>query len=308
MKSTIVYIRATLAAALFALLLSSAPRGAAQAGGGDRGATVGHALIKPQLPEAESAALSRLEEIKKIPADLFEAHEFRASNQVTLKYRLLRPKNYRPGVKYPLVVVFHGSGAIGDDNVQQLGVAAKGWAQDEYREKFPCFVLAPQFPSRSVLYVREPGLAVNVSVPLPPLHAAIELTEKLIAKLDVERSRVYVMGFSMGASATWSALALSPRMFAAAVAVAGMPDPRTAARIAGIPVWMIHGNRDDENPFAGDELMYRALVRRGARRVRFWELDGVGHEVPARIFASESLPRWLFSQRGRGRSYPEGNL
>ena len=294
MKSRNVYIRARLAAVIFALLLSSSPRGAAVTGGD---ATVGRALIKPQSPEAESAALSRLEEIKKIPADLFEAHEFRAGNQVTLKYRLLRPKNYRLGVKYPLVVVFHGSGAIGDDNVQQLGVAAKGWAQDEYREKFPCFVLVPQFPSRSVHYVPERRLALNVSVPLPPLHAAMELTEKLIAELDVERSRVYVMGFSMGASATWSALAMHPRMFAAAVAIAGMPDPRTAARIADIPIWMIHGNKDDENPFVGDRLMYRALVKRGARRVRFWELDGVGHEVPARVFASESLPRWLFSQR-----------
>ena len=302
MKSGTVYVRAALAAALAALLLSSAPRGAAG------GATVGRALIKPQPPEAESAALDRLEEIKKIPADLFEAHEFRASNQVTLKYRLLKPKNYMPGVKYPLVVVFHGSGAIGDDNVQQLGVAAKGWAQDGHREKFPCFVLAPQFPSRSVLYAREPRLAVNVSVPLPPLYAAIELTEKLIAGLDVDRGRVYVMGFSMGASATWSALALRPRLFAAAVAVAGMPDPRTAARIARIPVWMIHGNRDDENPFAGDDLMYRALLRARARRIRFWELDGVGHEAPARVFASELLPRWLFSQRGRGRGRPEGDL
>jgi predicted peptidase len=291
-----VYIRAALAAALGALLLAPAPRGAAVAAGS------GRALIKPQPPEAESAALNRLDEIKKIPADLFEAHQFRAANQVRLKYRLLRPKNYRPGVKYPLVVVFHGSGAIGDDNVRQLGAAAKGWAQDGRREQFPCFVLAPQFPSRSVLYVRGRGLGVNVSVPLPPLHAAIELTEKLIAELDVERSRVYVTGFSMGASAAWSALALRPRMFAAAVAVAGMPDPRTAARITGIPVWVIHGNRDDENPFAGDDLMYRALVRRGARRVRFWELDGVGHDESARVFASESLPRWLFSHRGRGRS------
>jgi predicted peptidase len=302
MRSTAVYIRAALAAALVALLLSSALRGAAEAAGSDGGATFGRALIKPPPPEAESVALNRLEEIKKIPADFFEAHEFHAGNQVTLKYRLLRPKDYRPGVKYPLVVVFHGSGAIGDDNVQQLGVAAKGWAQDGQREKFPCFVLVPQFPSRSVLYVRERRLAVNVSVPLPPLYAAIELIEKLIAEFDVDRSRVYVIGFSMGGSATWSALALRPRMFAAAVAVSGMPDPRTAARIAGIPVWIIHGNRDDENPFVGDDMMYRALVRSGARRVRFWELDGRGHEMPARVFASESLPRWLFSQRGRGRS------
>lgn len=295
-----VCIRTVRAAALVALFLCSNPP--STAGASNRRAAVNApVLIKPQPPAAESAALNRLEEIKKIPADLFEAHEFRASNKIKLKYRLLRPKNYRPGVKYPLVVIFHGSGAIGDDNVRQLGVVAKGWAQDAYREKFPCFVLAPQFPSRSVSYVPRQGLSVNVPVPLPPLHAAIELTEKLIAELDVEKSRVYVMGFSMGGSATWSALALRPRMFAAAVTVAGMPDPRTAARIADIPVWMIHGNRDDENPFDGDSLMYKALLNLGARRVRFWVFDGMRHEVPARVFASESLPQWLFSQRERGR-------
>lgn len=295
------YILTAVTAALVALALS--PAASAAGGGAARRTTPapsGRVLIKPQPPEAERAALERLEEIKKIPGDLFESHEFRAANQVSLKYRLLRPKNYRPGSKYPLVVVFHGSGAIGDDNVQQLGLAAKAWAQDVLREQYPCFVLAPQFPSRSVLYVPERGLAANVSVPLPPMHAALELTERLIGELDVERGRVYALGFSMGGSSVWQALALRPRTFAAAVAVAGIPNPRTAAQVAGTPVWVIHGNKDDENPFAGDDLMYRALLKRGARRTLFWELDGFGHEVPARVFAGDLLPRWLFAHERRG--------
>jgi predicted peptidase len=53
---------------------------------------------------------------------------------------------------YPLIVIFHGFGAIGTDNVSQIGPVAKCSATPEMRERYPAFVLVPQFAARSAVY------------------------------------------------------------------------------------------------------------------------------------------------------------
>lgn len=257
----------------------------------------GHVKIKTLSSDAGPELLQRVEAIKQIPADTFEARQFKSRDGITLPYRLLKPQNYQPKVKYPIVIVFHGSGAMGQDNVQQLGLLAKSWAQPEYREKYPCFVVVPQFSTRPVEYFTRERSSVNVSRPLPPLQVAVELIESLVRRRDVDRRRIYVMGFSMGGSSTWEALMLRPKMFAAAVPVAGMPDAMRANRLPDIPLWIIHGNNDHENPFEGDWLMYQALNKKGAKSVRFWELEGIDHEFPPRLLTSGELPQWLFRQR-----------
>jgi predicted peptidase len=260
----------------------------------------GYFKLKPLASDDEKAMLDRVEKIKQIPAETFEAHEFQAANKVSLAYRLLKPKGYRPGIKYPLVVVFHGSGAIGSDNVQQLGIFARSWAQPELRDKYPCFVLAPQFPARSVEYVLPAAGAIPISKPLPPLYAAIELISAISKEFDVNKRRIYIMGFSMGGSSAMHAISLRPDMFAAAISIAGVPNPEMAAIIRRKSLWIMHGNNDRENAFEGDRIMYQALLRAGAKSVRFWEFEGVGHEAPARLFGADELPEWLFRQRNRG--------
>jgi predicted peptidase len=261
----------------------------------------GYVKMEAQAGDAGTASSNQVEAIKSIPADAFEAHEFQSRHKIVIPYRLLRPRSYEPKMKYPLVVVFHGSGAIGRDNVQQLGLLAKSWAQAEYREKYPCFVLVPQFTSRPVEYFRRAQSSVDVSRALPPLEAGLELVESLARSLNIDRSRIYVMGFSMGGSTTWNVLSLRPRMFAAGVSIAGIPDPASATRLRSVPLWVVHGNRDEENPFEGERLMYRALLESGAARVRFWELDGGGHKIPNRLLTTGELQRWLFEQRRQGR-------
>jgi predicted peptidase len=283
---------------LFALLIILPVSFSAQTGvAGASSEMYGYAEIKPLAGNEERAMVDKVEEIKKIPAGAFEARKFLSSTKVSLPYRLLRPKDYNAGrKKYPLLVVLHGSGAIGDDNVQQLGILAKSWAQPEYRNKYPCFVIAPQFPSRPVEYVPG-GTGTNVSKPLPPLFAAIELIKSFTREFDVDENRIYIMGFSMGGSSAMNALFLEPEMFAAAISIAGIPNPQMAARITRVSIWLMHGNLDTENEFGVDKLMYEALVKVGARRVRFWEFDGVEHDVPPRLFGTSELPEWLFRQR-----------
>jgi predicted peptidase len=66
------------------------------------------------------------------------------------KYRVLRPAKIEDGKKYPLVVFLHGAGERGDDNRAQLKYFPEMMAQPEYREKYPCFIIAT-VPRRQVV-------------------------------------------------------------------------------------------------------------------------------------------------------------
>ena len=82
----------------------------------------------------------------KNPADEYEARKHVSADGKTLNYRLLKPLNYDATKKYPLVLFLHGAGERGDDNVAQLKHGTSLYINPTVREKYACFVVAPQCP------------------------------------------------------------------------------------------------------------------------------------------------------------------
>lgn len=257
----------------------------------------GYRLVPPS-PAAQAAADdSVLREIERLPEDAWEAATFRSPDGIEIPYRLLRPAVIEPGRRYPLVVVLHGSGEIGTDNAKHLDRFPKSWARREMRDAFPAFVVAPQMPARSANYEGGFESADRVSVPAPPMFAALALVDSLAALPEVDPARVYAVGFSMGASTVWNALAARPDRFAAAAPIAGVPPRGSLTELARTPLWIVHGNRDAANPIAPGRAAYPALAATPGARVRFWEMDGGEHRVPPALLAGDALPRWLFAHR-----------
>src|SRR4051794_20424151 len=79
-------------------------------------------------------------------ADEYEPRTFTGADGAQLGYRLLKPRDFDATKKYPLVLFLHGSGERGTDNTAQLKNGAPVFLKSEARQKFPCFVLAPQCP------------------------------------------------------------------------------------------------------------------------------------------------------------------
>jgi len=72
----------------------------------------------------------------------------------------------------------------------------------------------------------------------------------------------------MGGSTAYNALVARPDLYAEGVCISGIPPEEYAARIRGKPHWIIHGNKDEENPIAGDQALYSQL--RGHQRTRYF--------------------------------------
>ena len=113
-----------------------------------------------------------------------------------LPYRLLLPKNYNTAQKYPLVITFHNSTRIGNDNEKQLEPIAKIWNRDEIFETYNCFVLAPQFNQRSSNYTENEN-GVLVSKPSNDVQLVLELLKQIETLYHIDKSRIYLVGYSM---------------------------------------------------------------------------------------------------------------
>ena len=215
-----------------------------------------------------------------------------------LPFRYLEPKRIGSLRKYPLIIVFHGSGAVGTDNKAQMGVFMKMWASEKIRANYPAFVIAPQFPERSSNYSQDSSRNTLTSYPTQSVDAALQLIDSIVlANPNADKRRIYVMGFSMGASTAVNAMILRPDLFAAGIAYAGIPNFQGEQQLIDIPLWIIHGNKDMENLFEGDSLFYKEMSAKGAVRLRFWELNEVKHEVIPEFFATDEIPKWLFSKK-----------
>lgn len=235
--------------------------------------------------------------------NLEEGFIFTDNSGKTLRTRLIHPPagicgndtaKVSPDKKFPLVIVLHGSGAVGTDNISQMGVLAKMWAFTPIRCKYPAYVLVPQFPERSSNYVTDQSRGVLTSKPQPYLHTLLALVDSMKTRPDIDSNRIYIMGFSMGGSTTLNAVSLRPDLFAAAVSFSGIPNFDGEAVFSKIPLWIIHGNADLENPFASDSLLYKEMKTKGDSNLLFWEMDKMGHEVPKQMYTDTIVADWLF--------------
>ena len=217
------------------------------------------------------------------PATHYAAGTF-TRDGITMQYRLLSPPHVVAGRRHPLLVIFHGSGAIGTDNTAQLGPLAKSWATAERRAHYPAYVLIPQFSTRSAEYANGSSHAT------PALHTALALVEQMKRELPVDR--VYAIGWSMGGSAVWNALALKPGLFSRAAVVAGVPNRDALTQLGDTHLLLVHGDADTENPYAAARAAYEAA---DPSRVEFWRYEGLAHEFPQDLIATPRLAEWLFA-------------
>lgn len=230
--------------------------------------------------------------IRSLNNDIFDTGTFVGNEQIEIKYRFFKPiqKNNK---KYPLVIVYHGSGAIGTDNESQLGLIHKLFASPEIQNKYPSYVLAPQFPTRSSDYETDTVRNVLYSTPRPCINSILQLIDSLKSNLNIDSKRIYVVGFSMGGSTVINSLSARPDIFAAGISISGIPQFEKLQELKSIPIWLIHGIDDTENPIKSDEIFYNEM----SKNVLFWKLKETTHNnVFTTIILGETLPKWLFKQ------------
>jgi predicted peptidase len=222
----------------------------------------------------------------------YEEHVIRVGD-VSLRYRLLPPAKVVEGRRYPLVVYLHGAGEVGSDNRRQLNDLPSLMVNSKYRERFDCFVLAPQCPDGANWMSSVVAPADRASNSVIPAMRAIEA---VMAEQAIDPQRVYLTGFSMGGFGTWDLAAQRPEWFAAIVPVCGGGDPGTASKLVGLPVRAVHGGQDQVIPPVESQRMVDAVTAAGGQ-ARLEILPDAGHETRWVYALDSGVLDWMFRQR-----------
>ena len=229
--------------------------------------------------------------------DRFEARVYKdAAGE--LPYRLLKPKDYDPNRKYPLVVFLHGAGERGNDNRRQLVHGMGDFASDANMAKYPAFVIAPQCAADKK-WVEVDWGADSHMMPAQPsqgLAATFAAIEGLQKEFSIDPSRIYITGLSMGGYGTWDAIQRRPELFAAAVPICGGGDPAGAAKMKDIPIWCFHGSDDTAVKVKRSRDMIKAIEAAGGHP-KYTEYPQVGHNSWSRTYADPAMFEWLFAQK-----------
>lgn len=217
-------------------------------------------------------------------------------NGKQLPYRVLLPKNYDKQKKYPLVLTFHNSSRVGKDNESQLEPLARIWMREEIYDQYNCIVIAPQFSTRSSNYV-ENASGVLASKPSDDINLVLGLLKSVEEQYqNIDKKRIYLVGYSMGASTAQNILSLAPNLFAGMVAIAAVPDFSNLKSFRSKNIWLIHGQKDVENPYNGSVELFNKI--KDNKKLVFTSYSSLDHNnINIPFLLNDDIPKWLFSLR-----------
>ena len=113
------------------------------------------------------------------------------------------------------------------------------------------------------------------------------LVEEIASRYPVDRSRIYLVGYSMGAGGVWRVAVNYPSLFAAAAPTAAWtpePSPAISGALRDVPIRIDHGTADEVAPYARAELMAEALAEAGVA-VTLETYEGADHGELTRIYS-----------------------
>jgi predicted peptidase len=224
------------------------------------------------------------------------------------RYQVYVPPRRRLSERLPVILALHGGGEYGRDGVKQTTVGL-GPAIRRHPERFPALVVFPQVPADGTPGFH--GLGARI---------ALAALDKTIDEYAADKSRVYLTGLSMGGNGAWQLAFQDPGRFAAALVVCGFvgeftgrqsgiryppivppgaasdPYREIAGRLAGLPVWIFHGNADPVVSVEESRRMASALKAAGAN-VRYTELPGIGHDAWSQAYDRADVIGWLLDQK-----------
>ena len=203
------------------------------------------------------------------------------SQLARLPYLLYLPASYdREGAKHwPLLVYLHGGSLRGNDTarLRTMGLPRRL----ETDANFPFVVVSPLCAEGEIW------------TDAPVVDALIEHVAR---EHNVDRDRIYITGHSMGGRGALYYAFRMPDRFAAVAALSPYgPITAWSKRLAQVPLWIVHGAKDEQAPLRDSEQLIEATTNAGGKP-RFTSLPDRDHFL-LDWFDRDELFDWLAQHR-----------
>ena len=175
---------------------------------------------------------------------------------------------------WPLIIYLHGKSACGNDlsKVRRYGLP---FFTDRGMQ-LNAIALSPQCPD---------GKNWGSEDWLNPFLKEVN------RKYRVDTTRIYLTGMSLGGFGTWELAIRYPGRFAAIAPLCGGGKPQQVCAIKDVPIWVFHGDQDEQVPISRSEEMVNALRKCGGNP-KFTVLKGFPHDIH-KTYGDESLYKWM---------------
>jgi len=199
---------------------------------------------------------------------------------VSLPYRTYFPAGYADtGDPHPLLLFLHGAGERGSD-LKALTATALPKHIEAGDVDLPFVTVCPQCPEGS--WWDELALSA--------------LLDKAIADYNVDTTRIYLTGLSMGGRGTWQLANLVADRLAAIVPICAPFMWVNTQPFKRLPMWVFHGVMDSVVPVTESVRMVRMLRQAGCQ-VEFTTYANADHDSWTETYLNPALYDWLLSHR-----------
>ena len=196
-----------------------------------------------------------------------------------LHYLIRYPHHYCETERHPAILFLHGAGGRGSD-LEHLKTNPYFQITDK-AEEFPFLSFAPQ---------------CHMDTWFDLFETLIRFAEAIASRPDVDSSRIYVMGASMGGFATWQIAMSRPDLFAAIIRICGGGMYWNAGRLKDMPVWAFHGKLDD-TVFVEESEKMVAWMRRYGGDPKLTIYPENGHNAWSDTYGNKEVFRWLLAHK-----------
>lgn len=195
-----------------------------------------------------------------------------------LLYALSVPDGYSPSRPRPLILALHPGG----ERMRYYGSAYASAIVQPAALPVNAIIVAPDCPTAAWT-----DAAAEAAV--------MTLLDRVLREYAVDRTRVVVVGYSIGGRGTWFLSSHHPDLFTAAVPMAASTS-ESIDTLATMPTYVVHSRRDQVMPFAAAERTAQQLEKLG-RTIRFEALDTPTHyEMGAYVPALSRALAWVATQ------------
>ena len=165
-----------------------------------------------------------------------------------LRYTLSLPSSLSPDESYPLVVALHYGGKV----------------TPFYSKDFVMSFVEPALKDLEAIFVAPDCPAMGWTNAVSET-AVLELLLLLMEEYNIDSDRIVLLGYSMGGLGTWYMAARHPDLFSAAIPISAPSDLSTTPIIKDVPLYIIHGEKDQLFPPLDVKLLYHKQKNNSAQ-------------------------------------------
>lgn len=180
---------------------------------------------------------------------------------------------------FPLFIHLHGAGARADDvETGKVEIAPERLSKDEFYDDFPCLIVVPLCPTDTSWGDHTATLE--------------KLIDTLTNSLPIDRNRIYLSGYSMGARGIGSLIESRPEFYAAALFADGEAKAGWVDTVDTALWFTFSGERD----LAGAEKVANAYTAAGKTAHFEGFPDHTHNQIHWTLAKTEGVYEWCFSQ------------